>query len=475
MRNRRKNNIKNIKDYIVPIITFLVIFLLIYIAFSWWDNSKTENKISAEQNQLDINWIKINFWDDNTQVEILDSKGKKLSNNNWKKLSIWESIIVKSWDISFNIPWKWDFALNTNWKIVYISDNEIELDSSALWIKTNSNEKIKTRYAEVNIWNDSIANIEQNEVSSTVYLLKWTAEVKTLAWKSTFISAWKKITISNKDASNKDLDMELLKQDFDDYFKISDWYIKNNGSVIIDNNTIKNNSGSLTGTGEVKKEKEYSNISGLLNFDNIYDEWTVNSAKTNISWKFSDDRIAKIIINWREAVVNTKNKTFNLVWVDTSKKENDIAIKIYDSEDNLLSKYLYTLYYSNWKKTDTTNWFAKVNSKPYPVNGEDFIINIPKVKNWETTLSEVTFFGTVKNPDVKSVTINWYKLKTFNWKTFRYHAYERFKTLWEWVNNYEIKYYDANWKVILKKYVTINKKSKKIKKENKISQEAKIN
>ena len=481
MRNRRVNNIKNIKDYIVPIITFLLIFTLIYIAFSSSnddnviDNSNINNVKTSES-------LEVNFWSIDTEVEIADKSNKKTSLKDLGLLNIWESIIVKSWDISFSIPNKADFKLNTNWKINYISSSEINLESSALWIESITGEKISTRYATINVWKNSIANIEQNEVSSTLYLLKWTAEVKTLAGISTFLSPWQKIKISNQDASKENLDMNLLKEDFDDYFKISDWYLKNNGSVI--NSTLwENNTETLTwtlsGSWDLEKENNNSNILWLLNFDNIYDEWSVNTEVTNLTWKFADDRISKITINGKKVVINSENRTFNLVWVNTSKKENDIAIKVYDTEDNLLWKYLYTLYYSAWKEVNNSNNFAKVNTEAYPVNGSDFIISIPTVKNWETLSSENTFYGTVKNPDIKSVTVNGYKLKTFNGKTFRYHAYERFWTLWDWVNNYEIKYYDADWKVILKKYVTINKKSKKIEKkeksEKKISKEASIN
>ncbi len=480
MRNRKNNNIKNIKDYIVPIVTFLLIFILIYIAFSGWDEKESTDNINTINVQnTNNNWIDILFWGSDTEVELINKKNKKSVLNNSDKINIWESIIVKSWDVSFSIPTKWDFKLNTNGKITYLSNEEINLESNALWIDSKDSIKVSTKFSDINIWKNSTVNIEQNEVSTTVYLLNGKTEIKNLWWVSTFLSTGKKIIISNKDALKKDLDMNLLKQDFDDYFKISDWYLKNsNWTVNTEINNEDNNSWTweLTGTGEIKKEKKNNNILGLLNFDNIYDEGSVDSEYTNLSWKFADERISKIIINWKPAVINVENKTFNLIWVNTSKKENDIAIKVYDAEENLLWKYLYTLYYSSWKKdSNLTNNFAKVNTKPYPVNWEDFIISIPTVKNWETTSSKNTFYGTVKNPDVKYVTVNGYRLKTFNWKTFRYHAFEEYKTLWEWVNIYEIKYYNSNGKVILKKYITINKISKKVKKVKKISKEAGIN
>ncbi|MDQ7009169.1 MAG: hypothetical protein Q9M94_02665 [Candidatus Gracilibacteria bacterium] len=476
MRNRNNNNIKNIKDYIVPIVTFLLIFILIYIAFSGGDDK--EQTSNPSEGIINNTGIDITFGGDDTEVEKIGIKNKKTKLQNLDKINIGESIIVKSGDVSFNIPDIAQFNLNTNGKINYISNNNIELESNALWVNTLNKEKISTRYTEVNLGANTIANIEQNEISSTVYLLKGVAEVKTLAGVSTFLSPGKKIVISNQDTSKEDLDLNLLKTDFDDYFKIGDWYLKNNGSISLQEFNISN-SGSTTGTGEIETEKKNFNIIGLLNFDNIYDEGFVNSPSTNISGKFADERISKILINGKQTIVNIENKTFNLIGVNTEKKENDIVIKIFDNENNILGKYIYTVYYSESSKNNNLeNGFAKVNAEPYPVNGSDFIILIPTVKEGETFSSENTFYGTVKNPDVASVTINGYKLKTFNGKIFRYHAYERFKTLGEGVNNYEIKYYDINGKVILKKYVTINKKSvkaKKIEETDKISKEANIN
>jgi hypothetical protein len=37
-----------------------------------------------------------------------------------------------------------------------------------------------------------------------------------------------KITVSRLDASSEDVDLSLLKETIDDYYKQSDWFIKNN-------------------------------------------------------------------------------------------------------------------------------------------------------------------------------------------------------------------------------------------------------
>lgn len=465
----------NIKDYIIPIFIFILVFLLIYIAFSWKssdENKKTDTSINREVNQ---NSLKIIFWSDLAEIEVINSNNKKNSIKNWDFFNTWESIFVKSGDISFNIPEIAELWLDTNWKLEYLSNSKLKLESSSLWVKSKNISDLDMRYAKVNIWKDSIVNLEQTEVSSTIYLLKWKVEVINNWGKSTFLTPWTKIIVSSKNASSEDLDMNLLKENFDDYFSISPWFLKNNGSIYLNWNESKTqNIVNTLNDNKIDTEKNNFNILSLLNFDNIYDEWSVIWSTTNISWKFLDDRITKIVIDWKNAVIDIENKTFKVIWINTPNKSNDIIIKIFDTEGNTLSKYVYTLYYSTGAEKKSDNWYAKVNTEAYPVNGSDFIISIPTVKDWKSILDENTFYWIVKNPNVKSVTVNGYKLKTFNWKTFRYHAYKSFWTLWNWVNNYEIKYYDANWNVILKKYVTINKEVKNVI-NKKISGEAIVN
>ena len=489
MRNRRNSNVKNIKDYIVPIITFGLIFILIYVAFSGNDWNNSDSPSSTTTNEQNSNGISIKFDGSDSKAIIIDESDKKITLLEGDSIISGQTIMVEKGSVSFDIPWEASFSLNKNGELKYGKDSKMSLWSSALWIKSENDLDMDMRFAKVKIWKDSVVNLEQNEVSSTIYLLKGTAEVENLAWASTFLSQGKQLKISNKDASKEDIDLVALKEDFDDYFKISDWYLKNNGSVSLKsnkNNTLEEDSSSsllwedestLSLSWSSEKRKPFT-TSNLLNFDKIYDEGSVLTPLTTISWKFADDNIARIEIQGQKVSMNQEAKTFSVANIDTSKQSNDIIVKVFDAGDNVIAKYLYTLYYSSGKAETTPSGFAKINTSSYPVNDSDFIVSIPTVKNGSTFSSENTFYGTVKNPDVVAVLINGYRLKTFNWKTFRYHAYKRFKTLWEWINNYEIKYLWKDWKVILKKYVSINKKTKSIvptnvsAPKNKVSKEA---
>ncbi len=484
MRNRTKPWIKNIKDYMVPIGIFLLIFLLIYVAFSWWGDNEPSSSVWS--NGIESMWIndlslEVSDW---TEAIIVNTKDKKRDVVEWENLSPWELLKVTKGSVGFSIDDIAHFNLDKNWELEYGKDSKMKLESSSLWVTSESDIEVDSRYLSAKLWPNSIANIEQNEVSSTLYLVSWSAEVKNLSWQETFLAPWKKIQVLRQQASEDELDMSSLKWDFDDYFKISDWYLKNKTSSenllwsMIPSEGESNSEsgsgnidweGSLIGnenTENINEASDQGSSVWLLSFENIYDEWSVDSPTTTINGSFSDDRVRSIFINWLQATINPTTQTFSVPWVDTSKSLNDIVIKVLDGDDNIIGKHLYTIYYSAGSKTtsqdsSTPSAFSKINTESYPVNASDFIISTPSIKNGKTYVDQNTFYWTVKNPNVAAVYINGHKLTTYNWRTFRYHAYKRFKTLGEWVNNYEIKYVWKDGSVILKKYISFEKVSTK--------------
>ena len=51
---------------------------------------------------------------------------------------------------------------------------------------------------------------------------------------------------------------------------------------------------------------------------------------------------------------------------------------------------------------------------------------------------------------MSKITVNGFTLKQFiaNWTDWRYHANVEFWNLKEWMNVYEVKYFDSSWKMI---------------------------
>jgi len=132
------------------------------------------------------------------------------------------------------------------------------------------------RFAKVAIGNNSTVSVSQNEVGSTIYLLSGIVEVSNIAGKSTVLTPGQKITISRLDSNKDDIDISLLKENLDDYFKSTDWFIKNNGNFYLNN----------SGTGSIQSEKtsdgKITNTRHLITFDDLVDESQVSESSISI-------------------------------------------------------------------------------------------------------------------------------------------------------------------------------------------------
>jgi hypothetical protein len=73
------------------------------------------------------------------------------------------------------------------------------------------------------------------------------------------------------------------------------------------------------------------------------------------------------------------------------------------------------------------------------------------------TGSEITIRGVTTAEWISKVEVNWFTLWSFNWSTWRYHAFERFETLEEWTNQYKVDYYGADNTIVYTDYYTIVK------------------
>jgi hypothetical protein len=120
------------------------------------------------------------------------------------------------------------------------------LYSSDVWIGSKVPLEIDVIFGVVNISANSYVNLIKNEVATTVYVLNGSAEVKNKAGKSTVVGSGQKITILVDEAQKDDIDLALKKEDIDTTFKMSDWYIKNNGDSYL--NSLSS-SGTMSATG----------------------------------------------------------------------------------------------------------------------------------------------------------------------------------------------------------------------------------
>lgn len=447
-RNYRKQSLKNtFKDYMVPIIGGFLILILIYSFFRW---DSPESNSTVIENQI---WYQVIFRDINTAALIEYETGKKEEILNNTEIFKWEKLIIKEGIASVNI-WSTSIKLNKLWELKLNQDGWYSLFSSDAWFSGSSPLSINLRYGNVTTQGGSILSLSQNEVSSTVYVVSGTAQVSNLSGQSTLVGKWQKISIPRADASKDDIDISLLKSDFDNYFLWSDWFLENDGPNL------------LSQTEETTTE-ETTSEGGYISFSGLRDEMRVDTSSIDISGTILNEEVQKITINNIDVSINEDDNTFSLENIILNKEINDLVVKIYDINGILLSKEVYTVNTSNISSISSEstspqqNWSSNINSwgTTYNIDATQFWFTAPSTTGkFSTVGSEITIRGITTASGITKVEVNGFELSSFNGSTWRYHAFSRFDTLADGTNQYKVDYFGENWNIVYTDYFTIVKK-----------------
>ncbi len=460
--NRRGNNkiVKNFKDYLVPI--FIVFIILIFI-FNYIFSSDDQKEVNTSDNSF----LNISLNSSQTEAYIEYSWGKKskietdVSLYRWEKLQVVSESVKVSWDdINFN--------LNKLWELSYNEDKSYTLYSSDLWWEARKSVNIEMRYAKVKASSWSVFSLSQNEVASTIYVASWNIEVQNLALKSTILQKGEKIVIMRNSANDKNSDLSLSKEQIDDYIKNEDWFIKNNWAFYLSKSDEISSQTWLTLSW-------VSNLTwssfNYISFNNIFDEAEVSSDKLDIEWVLLDDVVSTININWKNAEINSQNKTFTLKWLTFSSRINDIVYKVYDSNSKLLYKWVITIYYTKWTSSttwETTSWLAQVQNYPITTSPLYQIIT-PKQNPYITTENVVRIEWNAPARTVKKIVVNDFVLQKFPqyWTYWQYFANSEFGNLKPWINIYKIQFFGEWDNIVYETNFTIIKEEPKVEiKEN---------
>ncbi len=459
--SRRTKVKKTIKDYLIPIAGIFIILIILFSVFSWGSNDDTANNDTAIENTASSMTAKID--DTETEAYVMDEKEDKKLISSTAKLLPLQKLIVTKWTVSIEHSTIGTFKLNKLWDLEVDKNWLLKLNQSDLWIDAKKWFTIDTTFSKVKVSAWSVISLSQNEALSTIYVISWSAEVSNLIWKKTLLWNLQKLTISNQDASNKDVDLSLSKDNVDDFFKNSEWYTKNNWDSFL--------SGSLLSSSSSWSLSTWALSSTSLELDDLRDEMVIDSSKLAISWKYSNDFVSSITLDWVKAKLNTSEKTFSFGTITLTKKENDLVFKLFDTDGNVMSKVVYTFYY-NWaiiqeeniaetpiEKEKTTS----TEIRNYQVDWSKFIFTAPWTSPYSTSESMVTIrWQLPASASVTKVMVNWFPLGSFNWTTWRYHANSDSDNFKDWTNVYEVKYYWAGWKLIYTNSFVIIKKAKLI-------------
>lgn len=462
-RYRNRNSFQNtFKDYLVPIIGWVLLLILLYSLFSGgWNDTPTTTSSSENQNPVSITFDTI---DD--EVFIVYPGEKREQINESEKLYKWERIIVKSWWVDLSFENGTEVALNKISELKYNQDSSLSLYSSDAWISLWEDTEIAMKYANITSSKWSVLSLTQNEAGSTLYVLSWNAKVTNLGGVSTSLIKGQKINVSRLNAANSEIDLSAEKWNIDSYFKGSDWFIENEGHIILEKQEAivwewGTSSGSSSWT-----------TTNFVSFDNLSDEMSTNNSSITVTGKILQENISSITIDNKQVNIS-EDTSFSLEGVNTSGSINDLVVKVYSDDKSILDKQVFTVYSSgSWTPTSTSsNNNSSTPSTPvngtnsqgvttYSVDGTDFGFTQPSVTGkFSTTSNEVTIRWITTAKGISKVQVNGFTLASFNGSTWRYHAFTRFETLEAGTNQYKVDYFDEDDKVVYTDYYTIVKKS----------------
>ena len=471
--SRNRNAVQNtFKDYLVPIVWGVILLILLFSIFWGNDTPETPNSDTTEN----TNPVSISFSTENTQAFIMYPGDERKEIQTGSELYKWESVIVKEWIVNLDFWNNNSIALNKVAELKYNEDSSLSFYSSDAWVKLAENTKISMRYINVEAPAWSVLSLTQNEASSTVYVLDWSAKITNLGGAATTMVTGQKLSVSRQFAADGEADLSGDKWNIDSYFKSSDWFIENDGITVLNNAEAveeETDEDSETWTWSLSWETGI-----FLAFDSIRDEGNTGSSSIDVSGTILAESVELITINGKQAEISA-DRTFLVPGVATNKSVNDIVIKIYDEWRAILEKEVITLYNSNptaSSSEDITSWTDNQASTSSSSNSQgvttfwadatNFIFTEPSASGkFSTTGSEVIRWQTSAD-NITKVEVNGFELGSFNGSTWRYHAFERFETLESGTNQYKVDYFWADGNIVYTDYYTIVKKDDEVSVQN---------
>lgn len=371
-----------------------------------------------------------------------------------------EKVIVKEGSVVLKTPQWSTITLNKIAELKYLEDGNYALFSSDAWFDLKSDTKVSMLYANVEAPAGTIIALTQNEAASTAYVISGSAKVTNLSGVSTLIIAGQKVSISSQNSRKDDIDLSTEKSSIDSYFKGSDWFLENNGHILLQEG-IKE-----TTTPEDSQEETISGSTGkFVSFDNLSDEMSTGKSSLDLTGNIESDNISSITINNKQVSISSDKKTFSLGGLGLGSGVNDIVVKIYDGNKDIVEKKVYTVYSTGNGTSSQATSSTPTTTNPkgvttYEVDATEFAFTQPSVSGkFSTTSGEVTIRGKTTADGISRVEVNGFKLSSFNGSTWRYHAFERFETLEEGTNQYKVDYFGENGQVVYTDYFTIVKKT----------------
>ena len=436
---RRNGQKVSLFSYAFPIIVALVlVFLFAKLLFSgsneWWEVPTASHFLYVRPETTESNVLQqIGSRDPRVIVED-------------EKLFAGERVIVESGSARIVFPNSTSkLALNKGGKLLYqgMSANreKIILENQKLWIDAQSEDlSLSFPNFELLPTAGSVLSINKNELLTQIYVLKGSVGIQDTNTSSVLEWGEQVSVLKLKTLSEALKWVTTVKDDFVE----SNWFIQNNGSVALAQGrqtatTATSWDTTLATSGDASTQK----TGGIL-ISYPFDETSVGTESITVEGKILNSLISTIRIWWIDGVID-ETKDFKIADVSLVSGENNLVYRGYDSEENLVTKWMVTVYKDG--KAASSGWaIPTFQVQNFPLEKIGYTIVSPQQNPYSTSEDLVRMDWAVPAGTVEYITINDYRLSKFpaggaNWY---YFANTQFGNLKAGVNIYIIRYYDAS-------------------------------
>ena len=355
--------------------------------------------------------------------------------------------------------------LNNGTKVRFLGSSnnkmQVRLENKDLWVQSDTADlEIDLLGLTLSPSATSVVNISKNELFTTITVLQWSAKI-TLWWATVDLLTGKQLNYSTLKTLTPDYLTSRIVDIYPDSLT-TDWMTVNNAKSYISAPAPTTLSPETTTTP--------SPGSSLILFESPIDESTVETKTVSVKGRILSPNVARIVINNLPATIDPVKLSFSLSNISLTSRENNIIYRTYDAGGTILSKGFVTVYAKNISTSDTPS-NTTIGTTPTPKNSlaqvetykpdNRFKIVAPSADFFETSDTKVKIEGTVAAGLVHHITINDFRLNSFNpkWSAWYYFANQQFGNMQEGVNTYTIRYFDSSDNEIYKQLYVIKKLS----------------
>jgi hypothetical protein len=352
-------------------------------------------------------------------------------------------------------------SLNTGTKIRYLGQGtdgktQFRLENKDLWVQADTGDfSVDLLGVVVMPSSGSVLNIAKNELFTTITVLQGTINIsvedrtiEVASGQQVNYSTLRTVTFDDLSSRITPINPETLT---------SPWMSLNGASsytATIDTTPTTTTMATAVGTG-------------FIAFESPIDESTVETTSVTVSGKILNPSVSRVVVSNLPATIDPVKQTFILKNLPLTNNENNIVYRTYDTAGKLLGKGFVTVYTTKVSPASAAAPVSNTAPTTAPSNGRAqvntykpdnrFRVIAPAADYYETTEKKVRIEGSVWANNVASVTINDFKLSSFNGSSWYYFANQEFWNMQEGTNTYTIRYFDASGTEVYKQLFVIKK------------------